>query len=935
MTLVPLSAQLWYDGAWHDQPGFNREPATIRLGSPAEGARTDATQVRALLDNDDMRFSRLPTSSLYGKVGRAHPFRINVGTPYTGAANSDTVDTTSHVAPSVDAPASGLLICAWAAPSDTGSYTVPGSMTATSESSVSGMTIRGGQEVVSAGATGTRTAAFSESEDYIAASVVVPGPSSVAASVSVSSTGLQVSSASQGDWWVLFVAHRDDPATDPSAEPFPVAWLSDSDGGGWVQLADTGTIQVGDAQAEHMRMRAFAKRVQTTKLFHFIRSSSDNDPFDVSTRSLLIRIPAGDSSQWAPIATVETDGICPGQDLSGKVRHAVITGAGMLSRLGTGSQYPTVSPIRRYYESQDLVAYWPCEDGPDARLLASVTLGADAGVLRAGVTAASYGGFVGSRPLPQFGTGPSSRMLFRIPPHATGTEYHHLLMSFPGSLSDQDQLLTVFFDGGDVGNAQLRYTTSGGLRLLAFDRDGATVGDTGAVAFNVDDADVFLEVSFINDGADLDVNVKRWEIQGTDLAPVLNVWPDTFSSVNIGRSRAAHIGRDSSVSGLAAGHYAVSTNDLITFDLGSALRAFHTETAGARMARLCRDARVPIQFGIAADDATSAGDETPSMGPQPDGTLLDLLRECEAVDGGILHESAGMLGLVYRTRRSLYNQGPAATVAGTDLVEPYQPDPDGFLIRNDVTVSRIDGSSGRSVQESGPLNVGDPAESADAAGRFPVEVPLRLAFDTQPQQHAQWIRHAGTVDQPRYPNGITIDLWHQLDVDSDLAYQLAALAPGDRLVITDEPLGAPDDVSQLVLGASATLARDKWRLTLNTAPESPYRIASWEVSQLGDDEADGNLSIAQSDSATLAEDLDTTETGVDISCGAGSDWVHEVDFDINVGGERMTVTAVGSASGTFPSRTQTLTVTRSANGVAKAHSTGDTVTFFNKLYIGL
>jgi hypothetical protein len=53
-------------------------------------------------------------------------------------------------------------------------------------------------------------------------------------------------------------------------------------------------------------------------------------------------------------------------------------------------------------------------------------------------------------------------------------------------------------------------------------------------------------------------------------------------------------------------------------------------------------------------------------------------------------------------------------------------------------------------------------------------------------------------------------------------------------------------------------------------------------------------------------------------------------FDINLDGERCTVTAVSGASSP-----QTFTVTRSVNGVSKAHAVGATVALWTPVYYGI
>lgn len=81
-----------------------------------------------------------------------------------------------------------------------------------------------------------------------------------------------------------------------------------------------------------------------------------------------------------------------------------------------------------------------------------------------------------------------------------------------------------------------------------------------------------------------------------------------------------------------------------------ALLGHQRERAGRRIERLCAEENVPLHIHGNAD-------ETPEMGPQRPGTLMDLVEASEDVDGGILGEARDDLALSYRTRFSMYNQG--------------------------------------------------------------------------------------------------------------------------------------------------------------------------------------------------------------------------------------------------------------------------------------
>ncbi|MFD0469939.1 hypothetical protein ACFQ0B_17595 [Nonomuraea thailandensis] len=103
-------------------------------------------------------------------------------------------------------------------------------------------------------------------------------------------------------------------------------------------------------------------------------------------------------------------------------------------------------------------------------------------------------------------------------------------------------------------------------------------------------------------------------------------------------------------------------------------------------------------------------------------------------------------------------------------------------------------------------------------------------------------------------------------------------------------------------------------MTLNCSPESPYQVGTY----------DGTARYEPYDTV-LNEPLDTTETGVDITTATGPLWsTTSTGYQIIIGGEVMTVTAVGAAAGTV----QTLTVTRSVNGVVKSHASGAEVRMF-------
>jgi hypothetical protein len=215
-----------------------------------------------------------------------------------------------------------------------------------------------------------------------------------------------------------------------------------------------------------------------------------------------------------------------------------------------------------------------------------------------------------------------------------------------------------------------------------------------------------------------------------------------------------------------------------------------------------------------------------------------------------------------------------------------------------------------------------------AAGRTDLAETYDVMSDGNLGDVAGWWVHHGTWDEDRYPL-LRINL-RGLSTRADGAALVAAvqtLDPGGLILVQNTPLWiSAEDVYQLVLGLTESIHTGEWLIDAHTTPALPFAVPVVE-----DDEG---YQILGSDAAVTAEASDATETGVDINCGAGPDWTYEADFDVIIGGERMTVTAVAAMAGAFPARTTTLTVTRSVNGIVKSHATAAAIAFYRKAYVG-
>jgi hypothetical protein len=325
---------------------------------------------------------------------------------------------------------------------------------------------------------------------------------------------------------------------------------------------------------------------------------------------------------------------------------------------------------------------------------------------------------------------------------------------------------------------------------------------------------------------------------------------------------------------------------------------FVGERAADRIARLCGEESIPVEI-------TGNPAETEPLGPQQPDTLLNLLTEAAEADGGTLGEQRDEIGLAYHARAADYNATPVLTLDYHDQVaHPLHPTDDDQHVRNDVTVDRRDGSSARTVLDSGPMSVQAPP---DGVGIYDEGVTLNVAADTQLNDQAGWRLHLGTVDEARWP---LVKL--KLHKHPDLIAAATTIAERSVIEITGLPAWLPpDDVRLIVDGYTEVIEPLRWSLEFNTVPASPFRVGVLDDPVLGRLDTDGS---------TLAAPVDADDTSLSVATASGPLWttsVPEFPFDVRLGGEVVTVTNITGASSP-----QTFTVTRSVNGVTKSHAAG-------------
>lgn len=631
-------------------------------------------------------------------------------------------------------------------------------------------------------------------------------------------------------------------------------------------------------------------------------------------------------------------------DISGADVYARIQAAGPLRRIQQGAA-PLRSPMERAYTRGDtapfVTAYWPCEDGANSASFASGLSGG---------TPMSFSGqpnlaqdsssFACSAPLPTLN---GSSWSAPVPTFAGSTaNVLRLLLSVPPTGGFDTAVVARMYTTGTVARLDLQYGSlnGGSLQLAGYSSSGSNLFATGYGFANLNGQPLRASIELLQSGS----NVNCVAVV---LFPGENV-ASAFSQLvagTVGNATSVAINPDGHLGDTTIGHVSYQPAWDTLFDLAQPLNAWAGESPDAiqpndayvgsahtpptsRFTRLCLEQNInPVVVTSPAGFDDDPGPTPPvGMGNQTIDTLPTLLQQVPDATAGMMFEPRDQLGIAIRTRASLYNQPARLTLdySQHQLAGSLNPVDDDALTRNDITVTRLGGSSATLQQATGPLSVQPPPAGV---GDYLTSYQLSLASDTLLADAAGWRLHMGTVDEPRYPQ-IALNLRHPTFTSSvDMMNAALTMDIGDRVVINNPPPWMPTDaISQIVQGYSETLGVYEHDMTLNCSPESPYRVGILD---------DAVLSHADTDGSTLYGDYPLgTETTLRVSttgAATGSPlWTTsagDFPFDIAVGGERMTVTNITGAASP-----QTFTVTRSVNTVVKPQISGTDVRLWQPMY---
>lgn len=600
------------------------------------------------------------------------------------------------------------------------------------------------------------------------------------------------------------------------------------------------------------------------------------------------------------------DSWSPDWDVTGTDATVQLSASGVLRRLKQGAA-PAVSVLRRTLPKRsDLLAYWPGEDDVQATSIASGIPGGTPMAV-AGIPAYAQADdklFVASSKLALLA---DSTWVGNVPAYTgTKTQVRFVLNAedegtYPNLLG---KLVTVHMTGGTVATVRVYYYTDGegGLLLSAFAPGVSSSLFTGTPFGAVKERPQVVSL----DLEQTDAATWTWTLSYLYPGSSVYVYRTGTQAGVLGHAARVVVGdRASGAMGLVSiGHLTVRS----VYDPDSGYTAYGGYTgeyADDRIRRLCAEVGMPIEI---------IGTSLQRMGPQTAADVLTLLREAEAVDGGILHDGAGSgLRYVCRTVREARTPDLVLDVAQGQVAKSLGLVDDDAGQVNSATIKRKGGSTVKVTDFDGPLGTA-------TIGLYEDSATLAVDSDTRIFDHAGWAVHAGTRDDYRLPQ-----LLLDLAAHPELAVDWVNVGPSSRIDLTNvngtRTQLDDDTIGLLVEGWKIQCDAMTWKVTANTSAASTYRVGRFAPNIMGVRVAANEDELrAEGEGSYLASAADVAATSLSVATPTGPLWTTTVtDFPmvLDVGGRRVVATAC-----TGTSSPQTFTVAALAARVAPGATVG-------------
>ncbi|MFI2367309.1 hypothetical protein [Streptomyces sp. NPDC018833] len=891
----PRTTELFYDGQWHAISLRESTALTIERGVSSEGSRANPMAAEATVDNRSGDYSpRNPNSPLYDLIGRNTPIRLSVD---AGGPHLDMTATGIH---SVSTPNSAALDVL-------GDIDVRVDVALLDYSDPQMLAIRwaaGGHLhwALATGADGQlilwwSPTGLSAAQRWAESTIAVPAHHgqrlTVRATLDVDdgAGGCQVrfytSNSLNAQVW--------NPLGDP-VTPTGSGTTSLFDAAAPLYIGDNQVSLTPDGTSGITRLKGRAYGLQ-------VRNGIDGTLVaDVDTAA---QAAAGGSSftdatglVWSVTGTAtlstrhvrmagEVPAWPPERDLSGNDRTTTISPAGIMRRLGAGNK-PLDSALLRFIRANAPIECWPLTDRKLSSRGASLLGGSPMTPhIDFGSGAVQWGeGTLAEwiEPVARFPAETDGTLLGYVPNSADAATGWSVDMFFAGMGTEQDLLVTDR-GAGVVGNTRQSW-------YLALVQGSDEIRLTGSSVDDVSGSSTLLTT--ITGAGVFDEGMHHIRLMVTP-GGSNTAWAIYVDGVSRATGTYAPIGK--AAYSIKPGWWAsavtdgTASNGYITYwgpaapTAAAVYEAFlgHPgEAAGTRVLRVCEEAGVTASMSGVPSEQTA-------MGFQSMETMLDTLNTAAKADIGYVLEQRDDRALIYRGRATLYNQEPVITLDFTEglISAPFRPTDDDKDTQNDVQVQRQAGGKGYAVLEEGRMSVLDPP---DGVGRYDRAHTLSLAEDAQADQLAYWIMHVGTFDGLRYAK-LTLNLGNPRVYA--MVNDILRADVGDKIRITNLPADyGPDDVDLIIRGYTETMGDEEWSITFNCAPGEPYDVLQLDTS---------GYSKLNTAGCELAASIDADDTALTVATTEGPRWITTAEdpgafpFDVAVGGERMTVTAITQA----------------------------------------
>jgi hypothetical protein len=629
------------------------------------------------------------------------------------------------------------------------------------------------------------------------------------------------------------------------------------------------------------------------------------------------------------------------EDTSGNDVTVQVQAADLLQTLGTAVT-PVVSPLAANITGRaGLLGWWMSEDLDAATVPASSLPGGKPGI-PTDVTFGVSSDLPGAARVVSLSAS-TSRLRYTCA-KGTGTAFWETVILFktPSLPASELTLFTVATPNGTSKKARFLIGPAT-FRIQFADAAGTVLSENGSgfgTGVVVEDEWIAMRVNLTENGANCDWNIA-WYQQGS---PTSWGFSGSFVAADAGWPTVIEIatGASSAYNGVQIS--AVVASEITTgFAVGSAgdtwenvINGHAGESVVERMIRVGELADIYIEV-------QGRTDASALLGPQPIVTPLNVFLDAQRADGGVLYGLRDAYGVGYRTRQDLERHMDADLDYTQSLAAVPRVRDDGQHIVNDVTITRDGGSSARAQIATGPTSV----EAAPAGvGPRPGVETLNVYTDDVLPDVANLKARYGSFDAPQIPN-LTV-AYHDRDPystqpGSTTGDELMNLDVGATVGVDGWPTQLPPErILFLVQGYQEILTRFLWTQTMNTTPAGPYQTGVYTTAdQVGGKTRYGTGTRADgTHESTLSTSMTTTTTTMVVASAAAAVTTQVVwtstsaryPIDVMVDGEQITL---GTAPGGSTSPQTFSNVTRSVNGIVRAHSAGVKVDLYNPVFYGL